>query len=360
MSLRVAQVCRVGWPSVGGMEAVVHDLSRALNQRGHTSEVFTLQRAPTAQRTFLPAGTHQGVRYHRLPMLGLRRYPFAIGIRRAVRGFDLVHVHGLDGLADTLVGGPIPVGVSTHGGFLHTDRHEWIKRLTLRTLTRRTLRRADAVWFTSASDRRALSPTRASGPVLQDGVDLGDFLGVTRRPRPHRWVVPGRVASHKGLDDLIALLGTVHPSLPENWQLDVLGPGADDVMGPLVATVERLGLSSHVRFRAGVTRSSLLDALSTCHHAILPSRYEGFGLALVECMAAGVSVIASDIPAHRARMGPTGVRVNLRTPRAAEKLLAAMLAPPLVDTAAAQLAREHDWSRRIIEYEAAYEQLVSS
>ena len=359
MTLRIAQVCRVGWPSVGGMETVVHDLSRALIGRGHRVEVFTLQRAPTHERTLLPAGVHEGVRYHRLPMLGLRRYPFAVGLRRAVRDFDVVHVHGLDGLADILVGGAVPVGVSTHGGFLHTDRLLWLKRLTLRTLTRRTLGRADAVWFTSASDRRALSPARASGPVIQDGVSLADFLKVKRRPKPHHWMVPGRIAPHKGIDDLVSMLGRIRSRLPSDWRLDVLGAGDDAALVQLREQVECLQLRPHVQFRNGVSRPALFQAMATAERAILPSRYEGFGLTLVECMAANIPVIASDIAPHRARMGETGVRFNMRTPGAAEKLLAALTTAPLSGEAAVKLARQYDWSERIGEYEAAYRALVA-
>ncbi|NCG20665.1 MAG: glycosyltransferase [Rhodobacterales bacterium] len=359
MSLRIAQVCRVGWPKIGGMETVVHELSRVLNQRGHDAQVFTLQRSPSAERTWLPAGVHQGVHYHRLPRVGPVKYPFALGIRRAVQDFDLVHVHGLDGFADVLVGGAVPVGVSTHGGFLHTERHRWLKRLTLRTLTRRTLGLADAVWFTSATDRRALSPTRATGSVLPDGLALSEFLSQKRRPKPNRFVVPGRVDANKGIDDLLKLLGPIRRSLPDDWQLDVLGPGHEPDIAALQKLAADQGLAQRVVFHRGVPRRALLEALATCHHAILPSRYEGFGLALVECMAAGVPVIASAITPHRDRMDGTGTCIELRRPRAGEKLLQALLQPSGNDIEARRASRVHDWSNRVLAYEDAYRTLVA-
>ncbi len=55
-----------------------------------------------------------------------------------------------------------------------------------------------------------------------------------------------------------------------------------------------------VRFHGGYTESEHLALLASADVAVFPSRAEGFGLALLEAMAAGCVVLASDIPPHRA------------------------------------------------------------
>ena len=207
--MKIAQVCRVGWPHIGGMETVVRGLSESLQQLGHEVVVFTLDESPDGTVQYAD-GEHRGVRYRRLQRVGPWRYPRARGLVQAVKGFDVVHVHGLDGLADQLVRGRkihgARVAVSTHGGFFHTSRQPWLKALWLRTVTRYTLGRADAVWFTSEQDRQMLAPARVDGVHIPNGVDVAGFSEVIRAPVIGRWLVPGRVESHKGIEDLLGAL----------------------------------------------------------------------------------------------------------------------------------------------------------
>ena len=114
----VVHVCRSGFPAVGGLERSVHGLARAQQNAGYDVHVVTLDRDASGVR--LHPCVHQGVRYQRLRRWGPASYPFAAGLLSAVHGADLVHVHGIDGLADVLVlrrrHHGVPVGISTHGG----------------------------------------------------------------------------------------------------------------------------------------------------------------------------------------------------------------------------------------------------
>lgn len=351
--LAVAQVCRIGAPHVGGMERVVAGLSTALAARGHRVEVVTLDRAVTTGEV-LSDGIFEGVRYHRLPRIGPRRYPFARGLRDAVGGFDLVHVHGLDGLADTLVRGTVPVGISTHGGYFHTPRHRLLKQLALRTVTARTLRRADAVWYTSEADRRTLAAAGVDGPVLLDGVDTARFEGVHRRPVPGRWLVYGRVDVHKGLDDLLSVLARV--TVP--FRVDVAGSEARrGLLDGLRRQAIDLGLADRVRIHGQVPEAKLRDLVGRAELALFPSRYEGFGLTVVELAAAGVPPVVGPIPAYDALVthGVDGWLVPWREPGAADALAALYERDHReIGSRARQRALTHGWTRRVLDYEAAY------
>lgn len=353
--MRIAQVCRIGPPHVGGMERVVAGLSAALQARGHEVEVFTLDRAiPTGEP--LPEGLVDGVRTHRLPRVGPRRYPFARGLVPALRGFDLVHVHGLDGLADAVVAArPAPVGISTHGGYFHTPRHRLLKALALRTITRRTLRRADAVWFTSQADRERLAPAGAEGVVLAQGVDLDGFIGVPRRPERGRWLVYGRLDVHKGLDDLLEALTGL------DVEVDVVGPEARPGLARRLSD-RAAALGVRVRFQGALSRDALRPLLERAELALFPSRAEGFGLSVVEVMAAGVPPVVSGIPAfdELVRPGVDGHRVAFRSPARAREALAALLGADhaAVGARAAERARGFAWDRRVRDWEAAYERVI--
>jgi len=364
--LRIAQVCRIGWPHRGGMESVVGGLSAALGRRGHTIRVITLDRAITTGEP-LPPGIYGGVSYVRLPRVGPRRYPAARGLTLALRDVDLVHVHGLDGLlhqallARRLFG--VPVGVTPHGGFLHTQRNVLAKQVWLRTGAAAALRAADAVWYTSTADREVLRPARADGVVLPDGVDVEAFSGVVRAPEPGRWLVFGRVAVHKGIDDLLDRLASLAQRDPEPFRLRVVGPESQPgLVDRLQARARKLGIGHRVRFLGALDHEDLLIELARCELAFFPSRYEGFGVAVVEAMAAGVPVVVSDIPPHRALVqdGRTGFIVPMRRGETSRRLRSLRGQVQGVSRPARQAARTHAWSTRVPEWERAYQAVLDA
>jgi alpha-1,3-mannosyltransferase len=357
--MRVAQVCRIGWPHTGGMEAVVGGLSAALVARGHEVEVITLDRS-IVDGSRLSEGCSEGVRYRRLPRVGPRRYPFARGLNHALRGFDLAHIHGLDGLADVAVlgGHGARVGISTHGGYFHTDRHRWVKAVALRTVTRRTLRRADAVWYTSASDRASLAAAGVAGAVVHNGIDLRRFEGVQRTPEVGRWLVYGRVAGHKGLDRLIDILAHV-----KEGEVEVVGPeAAPGLIRRLRQRASAAGVGERIRFHGAVSDDALRRWISSCELALFPSRFEGFGLTTVELMAAGMPVVASRIPAFEDLVsdGETGWLVDFGDPRRAAQQLAFLRGEDhtAIQAAGTARGRSFSWDRRVDRWEEAYAEVL--
>lgn len=326
-------------------------LARAQVARGHRVRVVTLV-DPGLEPTIA------GVEVVALPRIGPRRYPLARGLVGAVRGADLVHVHGLDGLLDLLVAQRravgAPIGVSTHGGYFHTPRHRWVKAAWLRTGTRWSLGRADAVWFTSEADRDLLRPATVRGAVLENGVDVERFAGVVRRPEPGRWLVLGRIDVHKGIEALVDAL----PHADRTVRIDLVGPeSAPGLMAALCSRATALGVSDRIRFLGALTGGDLLEALGRADRLVLPSRHEGFGLAAVEGMAAGVPVVLSDIPAFRRHRGVARI-VSFADPAAAARAVGAPMEAGWATRAAAHAAT-FGWAVRSAAFERAYAPLVA-
>jgi len=148
---------------------------------------------------------------------------------------------------------------------------------------------------------RALGPTRACH-VIHDMVDLppttggeGDEATRGSAPRPFRVVMVGRLAPWKGqhvfLDAFAAAFGG------GGAEAVVVGSamfGEDDYAEALHAQVERLGLAGRVRFTGFVedVGAELASADCVVHASVIA---EPFGQVVVEAMAAGRAVIASDI-----------------------------------------------------------------
>jgi alpha-1,3-mannosyltransferase len=353
----VVHLCRVAPPQLGGMEAMIGALAERQREHGLRPRIVTLG-APSES-------SWRGVPVIRLPRIGPRRYPIAWGLGAALRGADLVHVHGVDGLADQALswrraGGPL-VGVSTHGGYFHTTRQRRIKALWLRTVTRWSLARADALWFTSDEDAELFKPAELGGEVVPDGVDLARYAGLPRTPEAGHWLVLGRIDAHKGHADLLRTLAALRQRDARPWQLDVVGACDDPSLArALRGLCASLGLDGQVRWRGPLPDDAVRSLVARAELALFPSLAEGFGLALVELMAAGVVPVARPIPAHRARLGEgAGFLVEFGDAERAARSLSELRTAPLegVGRAAARRAAQWGWDAVWPRWELAYRQV---
>lgn len=105
----------------------------------------------------------------------------------------------------------------------------------------------------------------------------------------------GRIAANKRIDLLIDALAQLAPKIP-NLHLLIVGSSAGDLAGGQLYTrlqqqAARLGVVGQVTFTGRV--EDVAPYLQLADVLVLPSRHEGFGVPLVEAMAAGVPVIAS-------------------------------------------------------------------
>lgn len=332
------------------MESAVRGLAEAQARLGHTVTVV----APT--RAEPRANWRVGVRWLRLRALGPERLGAWIGIRAALRAADVVHVHGVDPVLFVALGAGRPVVVSTHGGPWHQARGRRAKALALRWALAPALRRARAVCFTSEADRDRFASLGVRGEVVGNGVDLAPLARVVRAPEEGRWLVPGRVDVHKGLDDLLCAIGELPASL-RPARLRVVGPeAAPGLIGALRELAGRV--APQLRFEAvgEVDDAAWREELARCALAVFPSRSEGFGIAVVEAQAAGVPVIVSDIPAHRERVsGPrSGVLVDFTAVERGAELARALAVVVAESADVREAAQEHAWDRVVARWDAVY------
>ncbi len=106
----------------------------------------------------------------------------------------------------------------------------------------------------------------------------------------NRVIAVGRYSWQKGFDLLLDAWCVVHSKYPE-WRLDIYGGGDNGFYQKLAS--EKM-LSSVVTCHAAV--SDILEKYVQSSVFVLSSRYEGFGLVLVEAMSAGLPVVSFDCP----------------------------------------------------------------
>jgi alpha-1,3-mannosyltransferase len=297
----------------GGTERYVGDLARAQAAAGREVTVVTLDRdvLGVVLGRLPRREVDRGVRIVRLPGLGSGRFGVTFRpdvLLRIVRRSDMTHIHdirfmlGTVAIANRFRGRPTIL--HTHG-LIYGTRAFWrlkrfLSRIYYEPLIAATVSRVVCSSHADAGRLRAFTPRLADkASIIENGVDLGPFWRVERSATPGRLIVVGRVTRLKGIDRLLRALP--HVSAP--WSLAVHGAGEGDEPARLQTIARSLGIADRVEFAGAYGTEEEPGLFATPAAAIFPSTSEAMGMALVDAMAAGVPVLASDIPAHRDLLG---------------------------------------------------------
>lgn len=137
------------------------------------------------------------------------------------------------------------------------------------------------------------------------------------------WTISGigRLSREKCWDTLLRALHLLETDNPGAWRLGLFGDGPEREV--LEKLAESLGIAAIVRFEGFLPFNQLVDGLSDCDISVLPSRFEGLGMAAIEAMALGIPTVTSDFDASADFIKPG---VTGRTfPRGDAKALARLL-----------------------------------
>ncbi|MBC7926457.1 MAG: glycosyltransferase family 4 protein [Bryobacteraceae bacterium] len=125
---------------------------------------------------------------------------------------------------------------------------------------------------------------------------------------------------HKNIERLVSVFARFRETYPD-FQLILAGLKGFR-SAAIEALIASLGLQSHVRVTGWIPRAELYNLFQHATAAVYPSTFEGFGLPVIEAMAAGVPLACSDIEPLRSITAGTAVRF---APDSEEEMLAALL-----------------------------------
>jgi glycosyltransferase involved in cell wall biosynthesis len=239
---------------------------------------------------------------------------------------DIVHVHSskvgvLGRLAAWLAGVPVRV-YTVHGwSFAAYDGvagrvYLWLERL-MRPLT-------TAVVCVSEATRRQGIAARACDDartvVIHNAVEVGSIGARVESAGTPRIVSIGRLAFPKDFVTLLAALARVDA----DYRVSLLGDGPD--ASEVAATVKARGLSNRVELLGA--QGTVAQLLARSDVFVLSSRSEGFPVSILEAMAAGLPVVATDVGgvAEAVVDGETGILVPAANPQAFAGALERLLA----------------------------------
>ena len=369
MPRRIAIVTQSYHPTVGGVTEHVDATARVLRARGHDVTVVTSgPRVAGPEPGVIRVGRNVTVQYNGAEnhmTVGLGLVPELSSVLQRGR-FELVHVHCpiapvLPLLAIRLA--RVPLVGTFHS--VSSDRPYRLFGSWLAPFYRR-LRRALAV----SEAARDYIGRHFDGPVdiVPNGVDLTRFRpGITPALSPEDGIPTilyvGRFDPRKGLPELIeACTILARDGVP--FRLVLVGDG---VLRPSIERMVRRGpLDGCVRFEGRVGHDRLPAYYASADVFCSPARGgESFGLVLLEAMACGVPVVATDLPGYRTVITPDldGVIVPPRDAAGLAMGLGRVLRDPrpraLLRAHGLEKARRYGWESIVDRLEWVYDSIFA-
>jgi glycosyltransferase involved in cell wall biosynthesis len=320
----VRSILHVAQPTTEGVARCVADLAAYQQRLGWRVSVASPPEGDLPRWVVETGARHLSWRAVRSPGLSVPRE--TLHLRRLI-GADrpeIIHLHSAKaGLAGRLaLRGRLPTIYQPHAwSFLAAQG--LVRRGALRW-ERWAARWTDALVCVSRSEREGgiTAGVQAPWQIVPNGVDLERFAPLDRSEARRRVGVPshgplvvcvGRLDRQKGQDVLLEAWASVSLRRPEAT-LALVGTGPEEAA-----------------LRASAPRGVLFPGASTdvpgwlaaADLVVLPSRWEGMSLSMLEAMAAGRSLVMSDVPGAAEALSQGGGA--LVAPESPEDLFSAIL-----------------------------------
>jgi phosphatidyl-myo-inositol alpha-mannosyltransferase len=357
--VRVALACPYAWDDPGGVQVHVRELGIHLLERGHEVVALSPVRGTAMEPWVLAVGRPVDVRYN-ASVAPIDPRPWSVHrVRAALRSFrpDVVHAHEplapSTGMWATLAA-DVPVVGTFHAG---PDR-SLLYDLAAPVLQRVARRLAIRVAVSRRAEEVARSRIGGAYEVVPNGLQTEPFrtaapadLGVGRK-----LLFVGRLHPRKGFPTAVAAFDLVASERPD-VRLVVAGDGEQRDAVSLLRPEQRERVTM-----LGTVAHEQLPAIHAACDLYLGSSAggESFGYVLLEAMAAGLPVVASDIPGYREVVddGVEGFLVPPGDPdRLAEAALRVLGDPELaarLGDAGRRRAAQFDWEVVATHLESIY------
>jgi glycosyltransferase involved in cell wall biosynthesis len=293
--MKIIQVCPLYFPSIGGVEEHVRNLSESLAKK-HEVTVFT------TDNSGLPGEEEvNGVFVRRFRSFSPNNaYHISLDMRKEIRKsrFDIVHGHDYHAF---------PLFFSRYGNgkkFIVTPHyhrygvttfHNFLIRL-YRPFGKKIFQDTDSVITCSDYEKDLviedfqIESTKIA--VIPNGVNLKEFRGLEKKERGHQTILcVARLEEFKGVQYAIEAL----PLLEESVRLEIVGKGP--YKARLISLAKKLGVAHRIDFYQDLRGRELINRYVNADLFMLLSRYESFGITVTEALASKTPCIVANTSA---------------------------------------------------------------
>jgi len=303
-------------PAIGGVERYVQQMCEGLVNRGHTIRVYTSDLDQHTEKTYLKEFSLQsmknGVQINRLHALFLpfiKGYPVlpSLPAKLLTESVDLFHGHCFyystaDITAFASRAKKRPFIYNPY--FYISETKKW--RLYRETIGHLSMS-ADVVICISEYEKQLIERSGFSVKrfeIVSPGINLDEYYK-KKPPLFEKYGVDlsqnrillfvGRIAPEKGVDVLIKAFSMALMKEPD-LILAIVGPDGGERQA-MLKLIDQFNCMDKIVFTGVLGRKELIAAYQEATLFVFPSRYEAFGIVLIEAMAAGLPIVASNAAA---------------------------------------------------------------
>jgi glycosyltransferase involved in cell wall biosynthesis len=367
--MKIVQVTPCFPPNLGGMEQRVRDLSENLAKKGHEIKVITSSRG--AEKGKLKS--KKGLEINYLKSWELAHTPITPGLFFKLMKLpkdSLMHVHAVDAFYPTIALmvskiKNIPIVGHIRGDIQESGKWGFLLPLYKKIFLRGFLKNSDKIIALNEDYknmfRRRYSLLDEKFKVIPNATKFE----VVKKPRlslhsPVRLLFVGRMSVDKNIPILIKAVSSLKD---KDVHLYLVGDGEEKQKN--LELVKKYGLDKKVTFVGRLDSKKLYNKYLDSDIVLLPSKVECFGSVLLEAMATGKPVIASNIPGIRSviKDGYNGILIkptSKNIAKAVEKLIKKPgLRNKLVKNGLEEV-KNYSWLRIVEQTESVYSEVLEA
>ncbi len=310
--MRILNICAYTW-EIGGPARIIYDHTTEALKMGHEVDILSpmtpgddIYDVPTGARVIPCRRSMPVSRFYREFSIELYKY-----LKNHIHEYDLIHIHGIwhfGSLAPFLIKNQVPKVITIHGLLdkWAVNHHRWKKDLVSFLYQKKILAKADLIQINNADEEENVIEYLGYRPenlvTIPNGIRMEEYNSLPARgsfrqqftiPNDKKLVLfMGRMNIKKGLDLLLPAFANY---LRANNDAILILAGPED--GYLAETKKFIAdhqLADRIRYVGMLTDTIKLAALADADLFVLPSYSEGFSIAVLEALAAGVPALVSD------------------------------------------------------------------
>lgn len=361
MTIRIHNIINSHSLQTGGAERLVRQLHLGLTQTGRSSQLVELLQSDDPPNASTSLGAQKAYSIQAL-------YRLFVYLRKEVRAGDIVHAH----LSPTifycaafkwLMPRRFKL-ITTEHNSQNNRRSSWIGRL----LDAWLYRTVDHIACISQGTQDALIDwqpgTESKSSVIYNGISLKSHerTSQSQQNTKVRIASVGRLHEQKNYSVAIEAIALLKESAPGTCSFEYLIAGEGVLRAQLQDLITKRQLNDEVKLLGHI--SNIPEWLLTADIFLIPSKWEGFGLAAVEAMHAGLPVIASDVAGLNELIRGkelVGHLINPKDPHAICAALQNLMQKPELraqfGAAARERAKDFDIEKMVEAYCRLYDQI---
>jgi len=307
--LRVALCTDYFYPCIGGVQSHVAGLASELERRGHEVTILVKQPKTDLSNSSILISHNRIIHMESIfPLPTIIVPPKPADVREVIRRerFEIVHAHHAFTPTSLLSISAaeklrIPSILTNHTIFLASNaRYVWAPVSYILYPYRKYINKACLITAVSRAAAKFIEHF-ADGKkiiVVPNGVDVKRFESIEKNIQPNLSEKPiilyvGRLVYRKGIHVLVRAMPLILKEIP-NAHLIIAGKGY--MNSSIRMLIKSLNLEGNVTMLGFIPDEKLPELYASSHLFVMPSLYcESFGITLLEAMASGKPVVASNV-----------------------------------------------------------------